>query len=573
MNEKTVRAAISVLFASLVIALFYTQLVRFNFYSRLSKNNVIRIIPIDGPRGTFFDRRGVPLVRDRLAFDVAVVYQELRDRTHFMQTLKDVLGIQDEKIRKALSKASAKPYAPVTVIEDIGKDKAMVLEEASTDISGLVIETRSRRHYIYNDSGSHIFGYLSEVTEEELEGLRDYGYRPKDLVGRSGLEKRYDRYLTGLDGGMQIQVDNKGRQRKVLGVKEPSAGKDIYLTVDIAIQETVDRLLGDRNGAVVVMDPRNGEVLALASHPAFDPNVFVRPDGSDERVRLLMDRKGRPLSDRAISALYAPGSVFKIVIASAALNSGKITPNTTFVCNGSYALGRSKFDCWKETGHGPQMVVEGLKNSCNVFFYSTGRLIGADIIEAYAKAFGFGRPTGIDLPDEVGGLVPGKLWKRLARNENWYEGETLNYSIGQGFLLVTPIQVMQMTAVIANGGKIVRPYLVKQIDSSVVADVRSKNIGLRSDTIRKVREGMREVVSSADGTGRRSGVEGVVVAGKTGTAQNPQGRTHAWFTGFAPYDDPRVCLVVFLEHGGKGGLEPAEIAGGIFEVAKERGYI
>ncbi len=573
MRDRIPIAFISALFILLGIGLFYNQAIRFRYYSHLSKNNSIRVIPIDGPRGNIFDRNGLSLVSNRLSFDVAVIYQELKDKQKFIRLLRDSLKMPGEDIARVLDKAMARPYAPVTILEDIGKDKAIMLEEASFDIDGLTIETRSKRDYLYNNVGSHIFGYLSEIGEDELDDLRDYGYRMRDLVGRSGLEKQYEAYLRGADGGTQIEVDSRGRATRVLGVREPSNGKDLYLTIDIALQTACDKLLGDRKGALCVMNPGTGEVLAIASHPAFDPNVFVRPKSSDERVSLLKDRVGRPLSDRAISGLYPPGSVFKIVTASSALETKKITANTRFFCAGSYKLGKAKFDCWKSEGHGSQDVVEGLMNSCNVFFYNTGRAAGADALEAYAKLFGFGKPTGIDLPDEVKGIVPGRAWKKFYRKGGWFEGETINYAIGQGYLLVTPIQVMDMMGVIANNGNLVRPYIVKRIGDLSIQVGKPKYIGLKPDTIRVIREGLREVVNNENGTGKRAKLDGVIVAGKTGTAENPHGRTHAWFAGFAPYDDPKVCIVVFLEHGGKGGLEPAEIARGMFEEARKKGYL
>lgn len=573
MKNKTPVTIITALFVLLGLALFYTQIVRFPYYSRLSKNNSIRIIPIEGPRGNIFDRNNKLLVTSRLSFDVALVYQEINDMARLKSVLKDTLGISQADLSRALLKSAGRPYAPVTVAEDIEKEKAIRLEEASFDISGMVIQTRSKRNYIYGAVGSHIFGYLSEVTEEELESLRDYGYRMRDLVGRDGIEKYYDTYLKGVDGGTQIEVDSRGRQMRLLGLKEPSSGKDVYLTIDIDLQSVCDNLLGAHKGAVIVMDPKTGEVLSLVSHPAFDPNIFVKPNTSNARTRLLKDRAGRPMSNRAISGLYAPGSVFKIVTASAALNSKKITPRTAFFCPGSYRLGRAKFDCWKESGHLSQNVVGGLMNSCNVFFYNTGRAAGVDLLEAYAKLFGFGKLTGIDLPDEVKGIVPGRIWKRLHRNDTWYEGETLNYAIGQGYLSVTPIQVLDMTAVTANRGSLVKPYLVRRIGSADITPAKAKNIGLKDDTVRVVRKGLFEVVNNEHGTGKRAKIEGPLVAGKTGTAQNPQGKTHAWFTGFAPYDDPRICIVVFLEHGGKGGLEPAQIAHGVLSEAMTKGYL
>ncbi|MFA6321779.1 MAG: penicillin-binding protein 2, partial [Candidatus Omnitrophota bacterium] len=409
--------------------------------------------------------------------------------------------------------------------------------------------------------------------DDELEDLKDYGYRMGDLVGRAGLEKQYETYLKGTDGGTQIEVDSRGRETRVIGIKEPHPGRDLYLTIDIALQAACDKLLGDRKGAICVTNPVTGEVLALASHPAFDPNVFVVPDASDERVALLKDRIGRPLSNRAISGLYAPGSVFKMVTASAAMETKKVTANTSFVCTGSYHIGKAKFDCWKAEGHGPQNAVQGFMNSCDVYFYSAGRLAGVDAMEHYAKLYGFGQATGIDLPDEVKGIAPGRSWKKRARHSNWFEGDTINYSIGQGYLLTTPIQVAVMTGVVAANGSLARPYIVKRIGDVAIHAGKPKNIGVSQRTIDVIREGLYDVVNNPDGTGKRAKAEGVIAAGKTGTAENPQGRTHAWFTGFAPYSNPKICLVVFLEHGGKGGLMPSEIARGIFEEARRKGYL
>lgn len=573
MRDRLISLIVYSFFALLVMALFYTQIVRYFHYSRMSKNNSIRIIPIDGPRGNIYDRNGKKLVSNKLCFDVAVIYQEMRDPEWFASYLSNALAIPKERVDAGLLKASRRPFAPITIIEDIDKDKAVMLEEDSINIRGLLIETRSRRDYCLGKTGCHVFGYLSEITEEELEELGEYGYKRKDLVGRSGIEKFYNRELAGVAGGTQVQVDSRGRPVRVLGLKEPTSGKDMVLTIDADIQAVCDKSLEGKTGAIVVIDPKTGEVLALASHPSFDPNVFVRSNTGKERMNLIGDRKGRPLSDRAISGLYPPGSVFKMVTSSAALETKKISSSTTFVCNGSYRLGRGKFDCWKEGGHGPQNIIDALMNSCNVFFYSAGRAAGVDALEYYSKLYGYGKVTGIDLPDEVKGIAPGRAWKKSVKKEGWYDGETLNYSIGQGYLAVTPIQVVCMTAVCANMGSHVRPHLVKKIGDENIPAPKPKWLGLKESTVRYIREGLLKVVSSEGGTGKRAKIEGVQVAGKTGTAQNPHGRTHAWFTGFAPFSEPTICVVVFLEHGGKGGLEPTEIAHDIFQEAKLRGYI
>lgn len=572
-RDHFIVAALSILFAALISGLFYNQILRYGYYSQLSRNNSIRVIPIEGPRGNIYDRTGSPMVSNRLSFDVAVVYQEIADRKKLVRLLTDVMEMTGTEIMAALDKAGRKPFTPVTIAEDIPREKAFALEESGVDSSGMIIETRSKRDYIHGIYASHVLGYLSQITDRELDGLKDNGYRMKDLIGRDGIEKSYESYLKGVDGGTQVEVDSRGRQTRVLGLKEPESGRDLQLTIDMPIQTACDKLLGEHKGAVVVMDPRNGEVLAMTSHPAYDPNIFVKSGTSKDRLRLLKDKTGRPMSNRAISGTYAPGSVFKIVTASAALETGRITRGTRFFCPGYYKLGHAEFDCWKKDGHGSQNLVEALMNSCNVFFYNTGRSAGVDRMEAYSKLFGFGKPTGIDLTDEVGGIAPGREWKRVRRKSGWFEGETLNYAIGQGYLAVTPMQVLNMVSVMANNGNLVRPHLVKKIGDTEVASQKPRNIGLKAGTLNEVRIGLSECINNDSGTGKRARASGTRVAGKTGTAQNPQGRTHAWFCGFAPYNDPKVAVVVFLEHGGKGGLEPASIAKGIFEEAEKRGYL
>ncbi|MBU1808340.1 MAG: penicillin-binding protein 2 [Candidatus Omnitrophica bacterium] len=573
MRDRFLITTLSLLFILIIAGLFFNQVLLSGYYSKLSRNNSIRVIPISGTRGNIFDRTGRPLVTNRLSFDVAIIFQEIGDRRKLVNLLKRELGFSGAQIMSALEKAGNRPYEPVTIAEDIDKEKALALEESSFDVSGLIIETRSRRNYLYKHFGCHIFGYLGEVTANELETLKDYGYRMKDLIGRDGLEKYYESYLRGADGGIQVEVDSRGHQTRILGLKEPQSGQNLQLTIDMSLQLVCDKLLGDHKGAILVMDPRNGEILALASHPTFDPNTFVRSGTSQNRLKLLNDKVGRPMSNKAISGIYSPGSVFKIVTASAALEQKKITPYTRFFCSGSYNLGHTQFDCWKKGGHGPQNIVEGIMNSCNVFFYNTGRALGVDRLELYTRFFGYGKATGIDLTDEVKGIVPGKGWKRSHKKGAWYEGETLNYAIGQGYLSVTPIQVLNMISAIANNGNLVRPHLVRRVGANDLQNQKPKKIGLKDGTIREVRKGLFEAVNNESGTAKRSKPAGTIAAGKTGTAQNPQGRTHAWFCGFAPYNDPKLCLVVFLEHGGKGGLEPAEIARGLFEEARAGGYL
>ncbi len=573
MREKSLAVPIRLLFITLALALVYTQVLRYAYYSRLSKDNAIRIIPIEGPRGAIFDRNGVGLVSDRISFNVALVYQELKNREKLIRLLVNTLGIERKDVEDAIDKSAGKPYAPVTIVDDIDRDKAFILEEESFNVRGLVIQTRSMRDYLYKNVGAHLLGYLGEISETELESRKKYGYRAKDLIGRDGVEKYYDSYLSGVDGGIQIQVDNRGRQVRTLGLKEPVNGKDLRLTIDINLQSACDKALEDKRGAIIAMDPNTGEVLALSSSPGFDPNVFVHPEDSSERVKLIRNKRMYPLLNRAISGIYQPGSIFKIVVAMAALDTGRIDRQTRFNCPGFFTLGTGKFACWKEGGHNSQNVVDALMNSCNVFFYNTGRALGIDNIEAGAKIFGFGKTTGIDLPGEAKGVVPGRFWKRSVKKDSWYEGDTVNLAIGQGYILATPIQVLEMISIVANNGKAVKPYIVKRIDASDVSTVARHDLNFSKNAMRAVRDGLYKVVNAQNGTGKRARLEGVAVSGKTGTAQNPGGKTHAWFVGFAPFDNAKISLVVFLEHGGKGGLEPSEIAKEIFAAARSKGYL
>ncbi len=573
MREKYLAVPIRLLFIALALALIYTQVVRHAYYSRLSKDNAIRIIPIEGSRGAIFDRKGVRLVSSRISFNAALVYQEMRNREKLIRLLVNTLGIKRKDVEDGIEKAAGRPYAPVTIASDIDRDKAFILEEESFDVRGLVIRTRSMRDYPYKNVGAHLLGYLSEISETELEKMKDYGYRARDLIGRDGIEKYYDSYLSGTDGGLQVQVDNRGRQVRVLGMKEPVNGKDLGLTVDIDLQSACDKALEDKRGAIIAMDPGTGEVLALSSSPGFDPNIFVRPDGSSKRVKLVRDKRMYPLLNRAISGLYQPGSIFKIVVATAALNTGRIERQTRFNCSGSFTLGTGRFACWKESGHGSQNVVDALMNSCNVFFYNAGRVLGIDNIEEAAKLFGFGKVTGIDLPGEARGVVPGRSWKRNTKKDKWYEGDTVNLAIGQGYILVTPLQVLEMISIVANNGKTVKPHIVKRIGSSDVNPVVRHNLSFGRAAMKAVKDGLYKVVNADNGTGKRARLEGVAISGKTGTAENPGGKTHAWFCGFAPSDNAKISMVVFLEHGGKGGSESSEIAKEIFSVAKSKGYL
>jgi len=572
MRIKVISVILSAFFAILIISLAYTQILKNKKYTDLSKNNRVRLIPQEGQRGRILDRNGVLLVGNRPCFNVVVIPQELQNSVKTLSRLADILGIAPKEVFKKVEKNYTAPFAPILIKEDAEKQKAMVVEEENLNLPGIMVRVAPKREYKFNEVGSHIFGYLGEIDRDQLDRLKDYGYQIKDLIGKSGLDKNYDTYLRGDEGGMQLEVNNRGYFVRALGKKEAAIGKDLFLTIDIRLQQFIENLLAGKNGACVAINPDTGEILALVSKPDFDPSVFIGRENDEKRAAFLNDAN-HPMLNRAISGLYPPGSVFKPVIATAGLEKKRITAQSTFFCGGKYMLGSAVFACWNEDGHGYQDVTTGLKNSCNVFFYQLGRAVGADDIYNFALKFGYGAPAGIDLPEESAGLVPNKMWKRLIRKEAWFEGDTLNFSIGQGYLLVTPLQVLRMMAAISNGGILVQPYIVKKIDTVEASGGKSRDLGISKKTLDIVKVGLRRVVEDETGTGKRARVEGLSVSGKTGTAQNPNGLSHAWFAGYAPTDKPKIALVVFIEHGGKGGLEAAESAGKIFAEAKRIGLL
>lgn len=555
-------------FATLILGLFYTQILKYNVYTELAETNRIRPLALASPRGKIYDRKGRLLVSNRISFDVEVIFQEIKDRENAINLLSGILNVDKKILAKRIDASREMPFIPVKIAEDIGKEKAIRVEEARLGLPGVIVTTRPLRNYLYSDVLSHVIGYLGEISEEELRRYRTYGYRMRDFVGKDGVERTFNDYLRGIDGGLQVEVDSRGRQLEILAVREPKPGRDIYLSVDIELQEFCETLMDDRNGAIVAMNPSTGAILALVSHPDFDPNIFVRPNNVKGISNLLNDSQAFPMVNRAISGTYPPGSVFKIVIASAALESGRPADKKMFSCSGSFPVGRRRFHCWSERGHGQQDIREAVKNSCNVFFYQLGLSLGVNTISEYAFKFGFGKPTGIDLPGETAGLVPTPAWKRKKLREPWFKGETANYSIGQGFIAVTPIQILQLVSTVANGGKLAQPFVVERIEDVKLSHAEPQDIGLEAVTLGSVAEALRMVVNAPRGTGFNARSGDIAIAGKTGTAESPGRESHAWFAGFAPFEKPEITVVVFLEHGGKGGLEPARFAKKIIEKAK-----
>lgn len=572
MRIKIYTIILGAFMAVLVGGLAHTQVGMYGKYSVMSEDNRLKLVPLMAPRGGISDREGRDMVKDVLCFNVSVIYSRVRDVEVLAEALSSTLGIGKEQAVAAIKKSRMQPYVPVTVASDIGMEKAVRVEEAGMDHPGLLLEVSAKRKYLDGAGASGVLGYLGLINRPEFDRLRHYGYRMNDLVGRGGIEKYYDEYLRGTHGGKQVEVDHRGREAMILGFREPIPGKDIRLTIDLELQRFCDSLMEDKRGAIVAMNPYSGAVLAMSSAPGYDPEIFVDRMRNKEVAGILRDRE-YPLINRAVTGNYPPGSIFKVVVATAGMEEGVITSDTVFNCEGSISLGGRSFHCWRKSGHGDQTLAEAIKNSCNVYFWRTGLLLGVDHIAKYAEKFGIGERAGIDLPGETGGLLPTRDWKRKRFNEKWYKGETLNYSVGQGYVLCSPLQIVRVMSVFANRGDLVRPYVVESIEGVPVNVEDRRDLGLSPAVIAVVREGLMKCVNDKRGTGMKARLEDVVVAGKTGTAQTSQNKSHGWFAGFAPFDNARLTVVVFDEYGGKGGYYAAGTAGKVFEKAKELGLL
>ncbi|MDP8298974.1 MAG: penicillin-binding protein 2 [Candidatus Tantalella remota] len=556
----------------LVGSLCRTQLFMYERFRTMSEGNRLKVVPLMAPRGTIFDSSGRALVKDVLSFNVSVIYSRIKDVESLAEDVSRLLDTPREELLEKIKKGRGQAYRPVTIASDVGVENAIHVEEASMDHPGLLLEVSAKREYIYGTTAANMLGYLGLLNRSEFNRLKHYGYRINDLVGRSGIEKQYDDYLRGSHGGKQVEVDYRGQEATILGLKEPVPGKDVQLTIDIDLQKFCDGLLTDKRGAIVVMDPYTGAILAMASSPTYDPAIFIDSRRNEEVKQILYDNE-YPLLNRAISGAYPPGSVFKVVVASAALEEGVVTPETVFSCSGSLKLGRRTFHCWKKDGHGEQSLKEAIKNSCNVFFWRLGMLLGVDNIAKYAEKFGIGSRTGIDVPGEVSGNLPSSEWKKKRFKEKWYKGETLNYAVGQGYLITSPLQVARMMSVFANGGALVTPYLVSEVGGVPVADEERVGLDISPETIEIVREGLKKVVNDRRGTGMKAKLKDVVVAGKTGTAQTSKSKNHGWFAGFAPFEDTRITVVIFDEYGGKGGYYAAGTGGKVIQKAYDLGLL
>lgn len=550
----------------LVAGLFNTQVLNARYYRGLSEQNRIRLIPLEAPRGRVFDRAGRLLATNRPSFNLMATPEDVTPEV--FPELARLLKIPEGKIRERMTAEREYPFAPVVLASDMTRRQLFEIEEMRPELPGVSIQTDWTRSYPYGVVASHVIGYLGKINPEEYQRSDRERYGFTALVGRTGIEKVFDLKLRGWRGGKQVEVNARGERIRVIAEKPPVPGENVILTIDLEFQKRLTELLAGKKATVAFMDLKTDELLALASNPGFDPNVFVSPRGSRSRLEYL-ESLNAPLLHRGISAAYPPGSVFKLVTALAGLESGKITPHTTFNCPGYFRLNRKSrtFHCWNEKGHGRLNLYHALERSCNVYFYNTGKLVGVEALARYARELGFGQSVELELTRMAPGLVPDSAWKKSHLKQPWYEGETLNFAVGQGFLLVSPIQVLRLCAMIAKNGEWVEPKLLQ--GSEPDSGLPRKKIAIHPEHLKVIRQGMLKVVQSEFGTGQLARVDFDMMAGKTGTAQAPPREPHAWMTGFFPYQDPQIAFVLFVEHGGSGGVTAARLVKQSLQIWKE----
>jgi penicillin-binding protein 2 len=564
-----------IIFLILLVRFAQLQLYNWDRYFRESEKNRIREVIIEPPRGLIFDRYGEVLVDNRPAYSVSVIPYEFLKADSSVHLLSAILDQPPNEIQEKIKKKQVGNFAPVYLKRQIGFKILSDIEEFKLDLPGVLYRIDSKRFYPSGIKAPHLFGYLGEITSEELAKRNNEAYRLGDLIGKNGLELQYEEFLRGQPGVQYVEVDALGREVRdipELTGQPPKPGKNLYLTIDAKIQRYLENEMDGKKGAAVVLDPRNGEVLALVSKPDYDPEVFSNVL-TPEIWNQLVNQEDKPLYNRASQSVYPPGSTFKLVLAAAGLETGIIDPERKVFCPGYFRLGRRIFDCWKKEGHGEVNFLEAVEQSCNVYFYTLGLEIGLDNWSTFAKLFHFGMATQLDLPNESAGLVPDKEYLDAKyAEEGWTKGMIVNLSIGQGDLLVTPLQMANFAMMLANEGLAFRPHLVRKIEDPVSGEFIPTKIdsfriqGVSPDTYKKIKEGMYLVVNGSHGTGKAAWLPQVKVSGKTGTAENPHGEDHAWFIGFAPTENPQVAISILVENGGSGGAVAAPIARGILSI-------
>ena len=572
---------ISGAFIVLIVRLFYLQIIEGEDFRRQSEINSIRLQSVDAPRGLIYDRNGILLVDNRPSFDLSIIPKDARPIDQTLTKLSNYIMLSKEELGKTVAaKRRQASYKPVLLKSDIGRDVLASIEVHRYELPGVAVDVTPKRQYIYSGSASHLLGYMGEISPKELKMAEFIGCRGGDYVGKFGIEKSFEKYLRGERGGRQVKVDATGQVMQVLDTVDATPGNNLFLTIDYRLQKKAEALMANKVGAIVAVDPKTGQILTMVSSPTFDQNAFVAGLSHNQWEKLISN-PARPMENKVIQAEYPPASTFKIITAAAALEEGIIDKKTTLDCPGYLSFGNRVFHCWRRIGHGSVDVRRALSQSCDVFFYHMGIELGVDRLAWYARAFGLGSETQIDLASEGKGLIPTAAWKKHRFGVPWQKGETLSVAIGQGYDLATPLQMTMLIAAVANNGKRLRPSLVKGIrtaDGHIVFESKPEKAGylpISPENLKIVQEGLWQVVNDVKGTAFRYRIKEFDMAGKTGTAQvigrkkdsqdNEKEmaehlKPHAWFVAYAPYDDPKIAVAVMVEHGEHGSSAAAPIA-------------
>ncbi|MGW8193882.1 MAG: penicillin-binding protein 2 [Desulforhopalus sp.] len=589
LKKRLLAAAIVVLFFFVVITLrlWFLQITNGEDYEKRAYGNRVRVRELAPPRGHLLDRFGREVVTNRPSFNVVLIQEDSYDLSNVLKRLAPVLDTSVSELWTKVREAAGTPrYMPVRLKEDIDWQTLAYLENHNHEFSGIRTEVQPVRVYHYDDLAANIIGYLGSISKKELEEADRTIYNGGDIIGKRGLERLREADLRGEKGHSYTEVDAKGFEQQMLKIVEPLPGREIRLTLDVDLQQIAESYMaaGEKAGAVVVMEVNTGKILAAVSAPTIHINDFIGGISVD-KWKALLDNPKHPLINKVAQGTYPPGSTYKMVTALAGLAKGVIDENTVFYCPGHYYFGNRVYRCWKHSGHGPVTLQKAITESCDVYFYQVGQRVGVDTLAEFAKKLGLGTTTGVEMEYEKSGLIPTRKWKQEYRQAKWQEGETLSVAIGQGFNLVSPLQLCVMTAALANGGKVYRPQLVEQVmdpEGNIIETFAPEIVSEATELepyLKIIRRGMEGVVHGKRGTARKVAIDGLRIAGKTGTAQVVKlaqyrhlkeedipykYRDHAWFTAFAPADKPEIAVTVLVEHGLHGSSGAGPIARAVF---------
>ncbi len=577
-----------IFFAVLISRLWYLQIQQGDKFARMAENNRVRSMEVSAPRGNIFDKAGREMVTNRPSFNAVWSREDNKLDDVMLKKLAQILGKDVSVLLDRIRKMERIPrHIPIRLADDLDWEKVAYIENNRLELPGIKIEVVPLRIYHYENMASHLLGYLGEISQKELRIADESRYRGGDQVGKMGLEKIREKDLRGEKGRNYMEVNALGFEQKNLKGVEPLPGNDLYLTLDMDLQNVAETQLNneDRAGAVVAVEVNSGRLLVLASSPPLKISEFV--GGISQKIwQEMLDNPHHPLINKLVQGQYPPASTYKIVTAAAGLGEGIVTPDMVLYCSGQYKFGNRTYGCWKKSGHGAVALKQALAESCDTYFYIVGQRLGVDILAEYALQLGLGNKTGVAMEHEKNGLIPTSSWKKRRYNERWYEGETLSVAIGQGFNLATPLQIAMMTAAVANGGTIYKPAVIEKVvdpDNNVLEKF-SPNVSSRfsgqSRNLKLIRQALVEAVNGRHGTGKKAQLSKITVAGKTGTAQVVRlskykhlkeedipykYRDHAWFTCFAPAENPEIAVTVLIEHGLHGSSAAAPVAKKILE--------